>query len=69
MVSADVVDRTFNTAISDNGWFDAIVTPPQPGFIVKRWNSGALWAGFFSGEPKDAACDQWHPVVLQNVTA
>jgi hypothetical protein len=67
VTSADILDRTFNTAIGNNGWFDAIVTPPKPGFIVKRWNTGALWVGFFSGEPKEACCDQWYPLALPNL--
>lgn len=58
----DTVDATFNTDIAKKGWKDPAVEPVQPGFIVKRWNSGALWAGFFDGNPKMAGCDQWYPL-------
>jgi hypothetical protein len=58
----DIIDNTFNTDIASKGWKDSKVEPPKPGFIVKRWNSGAMWAGFFDGSAKFANCDQWYPL-------
>lgn len=59
---AKQIDATFNTDIVDKGWRLSSVEPPQAGFIVKRWNNGALWVGFFNGTAKDADCDFWYPL-------
>lgn len=48
--------------VAANGWVNSKVSPPQPGLIVKRWNSGAVWAGIFNGDTKMASCDWWMPL-------
>lgn len=33
---------------------------PAPGqLIVKRWKSGAVWAGRYAGGPKESSFDEW----------
>lgn len=44
------------------GWISCSVQSPQPGWIVKRWNSGTVWAGYFNGDAKMASCDYWLPI-------
>lgn len=56
------IDNSFNTAICEKGWFNAKRNPPEVGYIVKRWKSGALWVGYFNGDPKMANCDWWYPL-------
>lgn len=43
-------------------WIDAKENPPEPGLIVKRWNNGNVWAGYYSGTSKDSAFDHWVPL-------
>lgn len=51
----------------EEGWIDSKERPPEPGFIVKRWNhknGPRLWAGFFSGDDKMSNCDAWKKISL-----
>lgn len=41
----------------NNGWINQKTTPAQPGYIVKRWKNGALWAGVYTGGVKDSSFD------------
>ena len=33
--------------------------PPAGALIVKRWKSGSVWAGIYTGSEKDSAFDEW----------
>lgn len=60
-------NNIFDIAIMEEGWIDSKERPPEPGFIVKRWNhknGPRLWAGFFSGDDKMSNCDAWKKISL-----
>lgn len=40
-------------------WIDSTKQPPQRGWIVKRWNNGSVWTGYYSGDDKMGSCDYW----------
>ena len=46
----------------DAGWINASVRPPEKGWIVKRWKTGAVWAGKYDGTDKMGSCDEWMPL-------
>jgi hypothetical protein len=64
MVVADsVIDASFNTAIVAKGWFQTRTHPLEIGYVIKRWKkTGALWVGYYNGDPKTANCDEWYPL-------
>lgn len=47
-----------------DGWESPDRLRPDPGFIVKRWNNGALWAGYCDGSDKASSCDQFFQLTL-----
>jgi hypothetical protein len=57
-----LADRLMSRVIASA--IDARERPPEPGLIVKGWNTGAVWAGRFDGSPKAASCDWWIPLAL-----
>lgn len=46
-------------AVPVNEWLDPKEYPMQPGWVVKRWKSGTMWAGRYSGGDKAASCDEY----------
>lgn len=41
-------------------WFKITDQRPAAGrLIVKRWKSGAVWAGRYTGTDKDSSFDEW----------
>ncbi len=61
-VADAVIDASFNTAIVTKGWFQTRLRPLEKGYVIKRWKNGALWVGYFNGDPKMASCDEWYPL-------
>lgn len=48
------------TRRSDYSWTSVGKALPEKGrLIVKKWKSGAVWAGIYSGSAKDSAFDFW----------
>jgi hypothetical protein len=44
-------------------WVETKTRLPQAGqLIVKRWANGNVWAGRYSGRPKDSSFDSWMPL-------
>lgn len=41
-------------------WISTKERMPVAGtMIVKRWRSGSVWAGLYSGGPKESSFDEW----------
>lgn len=46
--------------VKSHGWISMAERKPEPGtLIVKRWKSGSVWAGVYSGSDKDSSFDEW----------
>lgn len=46
--------------IRNHGWVRTSERRPDAGrLIVKRWKSGSVWAGVYSGTDKDSSFDEW----------
>lgn len=44
-------------------WISTRFKMPDPGtMIVKRWKSGSVWAGLYSGGAKEGSFDEWIPL-------
>lgn len=47
-------------ALPSFGWTNTSERRPDAGeLIVKRWKSGSVWAGVYSGTEKDSSFDEW----------
>lgn len=65
-VNASLKNRVFNLEhelfwmlAADLSWIDSKLRPPEAGLVIKRWKSGAIWAGRIDGSPKSQSCDEW----------
>lgn len=44
----------------ESPWISVLERLPDAGeLIVKRWKSGSVWAGIYSGSAKDSSFDEW----------
>lgn len=45
--------------MESSSWNKTKEMKPEPGFIVKRWKNGAVWAGYYSGTDKASSFNEW----------
>lgn len=67
MPNFPILDITVGKAVTvkpADGWESPDRLRPDPGFIVKRWKNGAMWAGYVDGGEKSGSCDQFFQLTL-----
>lgn len=49
---------------TESTWLNTKENPPMPGWIVKKWKNGSVWAGYYDGREKASSFDFWLPLPM-----